>query len=66
MNKREQRELIKQLLGPKRVKTEAGEVENRDAADIERALKLINRLQSSTDGGDGSGLPIRFLQRKYQ
>lgn len=62
MNKKTVNEIIKQLTAPKRVKTEAGEVENRDAADVADAVKLIKKLEDNATGG-GFGV---ILERRYK
>lgn len=46
----EEREAIKQtLLGPKKVATDSGTVEERSADDLKKGLKLAEELDAGTD-----------------
>ena len=53
MTEKEREELKEQLLGDKRIQTDAGTVEERSADEVEKALKILEKIEAtkSTSGG---------------
>lgn len=53
MTEKEREDLKEQLLGAKRIQTDAGTVEERSADEVEKALKILEKIEAtkSTSGG---------------
>ncbi len=47
MKEKEKQDLRDQLLGAKKIQTDAGTVEERSAEEVEKALKLLERIDAT-------------------
>lgn len=53
MTEEERQDLREQLLGAKRIQTDAGTVEERSAEEVEKALKILERIEATNASSGG-------------